>query len=242
MSYPVNSGGPDTNILQTDLVADANHTHDFAAFGQTWNDVGTFDVNATNGNIEFNVSNAVLPGAYSDLSMGVSSFIAGATSGTPNAVLGELRLDGNVARLQGSVGLGNAYFMIDNSGEAGTLGEAQVFIGSNAVVAAIAAPGQVLTLMDETTGECEFQDPVGCYRHNFVAADWVGPVGGYMTLSIPAATHGKGTNACTVQAWEDNGVVRTLVGLDQVTITGSTGDVELRVVDGQEFDGFACIC
>ena len=42
------------------------------------------------------------------------------------------------------------------------------------------------------------------YVHSFTSANFTGPGGGFYTLSLAAATHGKGTNP-VVQIYETNG-------------------------------------
>lgn len=167
MSKVAVGGAVSSNITNADLTADANHTQDFAGFSQTWNNMGGLDVNSE-GNISLDVSSAFLPGAAGSLSVGISSVIASGVSSTPNSIAGELRVDGNVARLQGSLSGKDVSFFIDNSGEAGTLGEAQAYIRTNAVDGGTATAGQVLTLLNAATGEVEYQDAAGSSQLHYV--------------------------------------------------------------------------
>ena len=147
-------------ITVADTTADANHTQDFATFSQTWDNMGSFDVNVTNGFVDFNVTNPVLPGAEGDLNVGLGSVVATANNGNPNGVSGEMRLDGNQAALTGSTGgAGGAVgFSVNNSGEPGSLGDAQTFLKTRAVSLGNATVGQVPRLLNAVTGEFEFSD------------------------------------------------------------------------------------
>lgn len=73
------------------------------------------------------------------------------------------------------------------------------------------------------------------YSAAFVSGDWSAPSAGYRTLTVTAATHGRGTNP-TVKILEDIAGDFDEVIPDRIRINAS-GDVEFRIVDGLEFDG-----
>jgi hypothetical protein len=57
--------------------------------------------------------------------------------------------------------------------------------------------------------------------------DWGSPSGGLYTLTITAATHGKGTNP-SVEVLEQNGLVYQSVGVTY--ILNASGDVSIEVL------------
>lgn len=73
------------------------------------------------------------------------------------------------------------------------------------------------------------------FVNSFVVADWSAPSGGYRTLTVTAGTHGRGANP-SVQVQELIGSDFDKVLVDRERLNAS-GDLELRIVDGAEFDG-----
>lgn len=69
----------------------------------------------------------------------------------------------------------------------------------------------------------------------FLVADWSAPSGGYRTLTALASTHGRGTNPLYI-VQETSGGNHDKVICDRERMN-SSGDLELRIVDGVEFDG-----
>lgn len=75
----------------------------------------------------------------------------------------------------------------------------------------------------------------------FVSGDWSAPSGGYRTLSssqaagLAASAHGRGANPSMI-VQELSGSDYDVVLVDRVR-TDSSGNVELRVVDGAQFGG-----
>lgn len=73
------------------------------------------------------------------------------------------------------------------------------------------------------------------YSASFVSGDWSAPSGGYITLTVLAATHGRGTNP-SVKILEDISGDFDEVICDRMRINAS-GDIEFRIVEGLEFGG-----
>lgn len=145
------------NILTSDITADANHFQNFDGFNQTWNNISGLDVNAS-GTVDFTVSNPLLPGASGSLNIGISSVTMTGDAAAPNGILGIIKADGNRAELSGTTGGigGSVEFAVDNASEASILGEAQLFMKTNAVTKATVSAGDVLTVVEPLTGEVEF--------------------------------------------------------------------------------------
>lgn len=80
------------------------------------------------------------------------------------------------------------------------------------------------------------------FAHTFVTGDWSAPAGGFRTINITQATHGKSASSpihVTVQS--DNGTFWVDVDPHRVTVNKTTGDVTLQIVDGTEFTGRAIV-
>lgn len=86
------------------------------------------------------------------------------------------------------------------------------------------------------TGAGSTQNPN--YQNTFNATtDWGSPSGGFYSLSIPNAAHGKGLNP-VVQVYELNGTDYELVTV-AVSIDSATGNVVIGVVESPDarFEG-----
>ncbi len=66
------------------------------------------------------------------------------------------------------------------------------------------------------------------YSSTFIVGDWTGPSGGVYSLSISAATHGKGVNP-TIQVFELSGSDYILINVD--VVVSSLGNITLNVSD-----------
>ena len=144
------------SIYEADIAGNGPHAH--TAVGAITVD---YDSNiASPGGFTENASLSIGPQTLT----GSRQFNAGlyeveVSNGSPTGVQGQIRLDGNVVQLTGDTGgIGGAVgFKVDNAGEATIVGEAQVFIESNAVSKGNANDGDVFTLIDSATGESEYR-------------------------------------------------------------------------------------
>jgi len=77
---------------------------------------------------------------------------------------------------------------------------------------------------------------------SFLVATWAAPSGGYSILSgteasgLLAVNHGKGTNPIVLVQEDVGGGIFEAVIMDRLRVNAS-GDVELRIVDGVQFNG-----
>ena len=81
--------------------------------------------------------------------------------------------------------------------------------------------------------------PASAHVQTFAAGDWPAAVGGYRTMTVAAATHGR-TSVANVVLYELAAGELVLVAPHDVTVTPA-GDVEIRVTEGAQFDGQAHI-
>jgi hypothetical protein len=78
--------------------------------------------------------------------------------------------------------------------------------------------------------------PTVGYSAPFLITAWSGNVGGYRTLTVTSATHGLPTvNNINVQIFDGTNYDEVVV--DRARVIAATGDVELRVTDGDQFAG-----
>ena len=78
--------------------------------------------------------------------------------------------------------------------------------------------------------------PAGGYSAPFSILAWSGNVGGYRTLTVTSATHGlPSVNNINVQIFDGTNYDEVVV--DRARVIAATGNVELRVTDGDEFAG-----
>lgn len=199
---------PSTSILESDRTQDASHTHDQAGFGLTFNNGGAWDLNLNNGGFNVEVTNAILPGATGSIDVGLGSVVAVGNSASPTGIIGELRLDGNIASISGDSGAasGDVSFFIDNAAQAAIVGEAQVGVKSNAVSKGTATAGQVLTLITAATGEAEWQDAV---ESNYAVTNLIADA----DRAHDWSTFDKTENFTTgedIQAWVSGTATRTI--------------------------------
>jgi len=151
----------DSTILTADLIQDANRTQDFGNFTTDWNNLGNLNINL---NGLYN-RDAVVSLGFDNFTTSeeqrATSIIKELTTTSPVGVGAELRFDGNVAQLAGTIAGNEAFFKVDNAGNPLFLGEATAFIKTRQVEQGNALVGQVLTLTNATTGEIEYTTVTG---------------------------------------------------------------------------------
>ena len=114
-------GCGDTNLATADATADADHTHDFATFNQTWNNLGTFDLNLDDLDIDATatVDIAGATSIYLDSTGQIYGFGDGAGANLPTTDNGKeeiLRVDATDGRVYRSTQLqsGNIFGLTEN--------------------------------------------------------------------------------------------------------------------------------
>lgn len=157
----VTLGGPtatDTNILTDSLASDADQVQDFAGFKQTWNGLSLFDINIVDGMAILTVSSNFFSGE-GELHIGTEHARVTANGSNPGQGRGTAEGTAGHGGVKFEAGGNEASFHASMGGVGGALGVPQTHMVSQAVNAAIATTGQVATLMNEATGEVEFQNP-----------------------------------------------------------------------------------
>lgn len=154
-------GGPtatDTNMLTDSLTSDGNQVQDFAGFNQVWNNISGLDVNVVGGIANIGVASAFFSGT-GQLDVGAGHGRVVGTGTNPGQGTGTAQGTTTGAAIVFEHGGNEAAFSIGNGGAGPALGVPQTHMRSQAVESSSATVGQVATLMDDGTGEIEFQDP-----------------------------------------------------------------------------------
>ena len=193
------TGGVNTNITNSNHVATGSYVQDFSGFNQTWNNVGTFDVNA-NTDVGFTVGDdftvdatdniSLTAGETAEARMDVSSgddvsevkvedldvhmFVLSDSSGLQSEVrIQETGVDINYQ--DSNINTTPTAIRINNGA---VTNACQIHLATHAVASGIApAAGAVFTLLDPATGEGEWQAAVSGaaadtnYANNNLTAD-----------------------------------------------------------------------
>ncbi len=219
----------DLNLLENDLTQDADRTHDFASFNQTWNDVGDLDINS---NSSINAAAEVLhpgPGVPATSELGLTGLALELKTG----------YTGNEAGIYADVNTTGAISM-EHTNAANTskvelksgsvAGATNIHLTTNEVHLGNATNGQVLSLVDAATGEVEFATPASTkYNGTFATGAWTSTAVND-TITILPTTHGLGLGPHIVQVYEAGQLVSVQ------TEIGIAGDVTLVQPAGLAFD------
>ena len=101
----------------------------------------------------------------------------------------------------------------------------------------LALDGKQYQAIDRNTGKWDVvllggSNAIDIYEEAFDAtASWGAASGGYYTIAIAAAAHGKATDVKMIQVQNDNGTSYVLLSSDSVEINKTTGDVSLIVTE-----------
>lgn len=237
------------NIITDDLTQTANRTQDLAGFAQTWNNVNGFNVLGT-GTVSFlNTTGS----NQTQMQMNAGATLAELVyNNTGNSEINRIRVANGLVRMA----------HVDASGDESRIdilsgvvtGQPQIHLHTNAVDAASAVTGQVLTLIDGATGESEWATDISniigsdltqtanrtqdfaAFQQNWNnMGDWtvLGAPNGDFTFTtdgLGAATHqlfissGSGSSHLRYEDGAENSFVR--VGVDRATldVVDSNGD------------------
>jgi len=227
------AGGADTNYAEDDLTATGTRTHtwatndlneDFTAGNRIESWVNGVPAHTVTKNVSgFNSTVTGLVGDATTLNTdSFNGFSVTHNNGSGTVQTLEIGPT-NGARVDYNNGVDQVHWRAGDNGAT-----AELFARTNDVDNGAATNGQVLTLVDNSTGEVEFQDaPVASrYTQDFNATtDWSAGAGVF-TLTVLAAAHGRGTDP--IVSVKDSGT-NDVVGV-QTTIS-VTGLITLTVPD-----------
>lgn len=133
----------DTNLANNDLLADADRTHDFASFSQTWNNLNVF--------------------TESYAGTGTSALFTKSATGititnTHATAQSDFVMDGVENTISFASGGSTSSFSVKDGTVGAASGVAQTHVTTQGVSSGSSTTSQVLTLTNPATGEVEFSD------------------------------------------------------------------------------------